>query len=113
MRAFGFVRSEAELDQLAYELYEQEEVRLAPCHPSCHPPSSRLRTAIVGRMLSFLQWSLILLNILTLMVSSTCIGNAHCHTHCVGVVKDPMALHKEGKVTNIWSEEEKRVFRDK
>ena len=27
VRAFGFVRSEAELDQLAYELYEQEEVK--------------------------------------------------------------------------------------
>ena len=27
MRAFGFVRSEAELNELAYELFEQEEVR--------------------------------------------------------------------------------------
>ena len=26
MRAFGVVRSEAELDELAYELFEQEEV---------------------------------------------------------------------------------------
>ena len=26
MRAFGVVKSEAELDELAYELFEQEEV---------------------------------------------------------------------------------------
>ena len=31
----------------------------------------------------------------------------------IGTVRDPMALHKEEKVTNIWTEEEKRIFREK
>ena len=28
VRSFGFVKSEAELNELAYELFEQEEVKL-------------------------------------------------------------------------------------
>ena len=44
----------------------------------------------------------------------------HCHDCNVvilvlhaGLITDPMAMYRESKVTNIWTDEEKRVFKEK
>ena len=84
-RGFGVVRSDAELSELAYELFEQEEasVRFRKTHATIPPMLIDRRE----REMRFYN------------------NNS--------LIPDPMALHRESKFTNIWTDEEKAIFRDK
>lgn len=84
-RGFGVVRSDAELSELACELFEQEEasVRFRKTHATIPPMLIDKR----DQQMRFYN------------------ENSR--------IPDPMALHREAKFTNIWTEEEKSIFRDK
>ena len=84
-RGFGVVRSDAELSELAYELFEQEEasVRFRKTHATIPPMLIDKKE----REMRFYNNN--------------------------GLIPDPMAVHREAKFSNIWTDEEKAIFRDK
>ena len=79
------MRSDAELTELAYELFEQEEasVRFRKTHATIPP-------MLIDKKDQQMRFY-----------------NENSR------IPDPMALHREAKFTNIWTEEEKSIFRDK
>ncbi|KAL5477634.1 hypothetical protein EMCRGX_G024455 [Ephydatia muelleri] len=80
------VRSDAELKELMYELMEQEEA----------PARYRRTQAVIPPMVIDQR------------------EQAMRFTSNSGLIKDPMALYKEStRIASIWTEEEKRIFRDK
>ncbi len=82
-RGFGVVRSDAELHELMYELSNKEAA----------PARYRRTHAMIPPM------------VLEERESRYFSTNGH--------VEDVMVLHRELKVTNIWTEEEKSTFREK
>ena len=84
-RGFGVVRSDADLSELAIELLEQEEasVRYHKTHASIPP-----------------------------MVIDKKEQGARFYSSN-GLIADPMAVYRETKLINVWSDEEKRLFREK
>lgn len=85
MRAFGVVRSEAELNELAYELYAQEEAK--DRHHRTH--------AVIPSMISDQREKYIK------------------YVNDNGLLRDPMLLYRETKVTSTWTDVERSIFRDK
>ena len=79
------MRSELELTELAYELLEQEEasVRFRKTHATIPPMLHDKK----DQRIRFYNRN--------------------------GRILDPMALHRDAKFTNLWTEEEKSIFRDK
>lgn len=84
-RGFGIVRSDAELKEIMYELCEQEEasVRYHRTHATIPP----------------------------MLIEESEQRVRFYNTN--GLISDPMALHRDSRFVNIWSEEEKAIFRDK
>ena len=81
-RGFGVVRSDAELNELMYELCNKEEA----------PARYRKTHAVIPPML---------VDERSKFVSS----NGH--------IDDVMAVHRDLKFCNIWTDEEKSTFREK
>lgn len=84
-RGYGVVRSDAELKEIMYELCEQEEA----------PVRYRRTHAVIPSMLVEERER-----------------NVQFHNNN-GLISDPMALHRDARFDNAWSEEEKSIFRDK
>ena len=84
-RGYAIVRSDAELKEIMYELCEQEEgpVRYRKTHALIPP----MLTDESDQRARFLNKN--------------------------GLISDPMALHRDSRFVNVWSEEEKSIFRDK
>lgn len=79
------MRSDAELKEIMYELCEQEEepVRNRKTHAVIPPMLTDER----DRRVKFFNEN--------------------------GLISDPMALYRQSRFVNIWSEREKAIFRDK
>lgn len=84
-RGFGVVRSDAELNELMYELYNKEEA----------PARYRRTHAVIPPMLVDER------DQRSKFISS----NGH--------IDDVMAVHRDLKFCNIWTDEEKNTFREK
>lgn len=84
-RGFSVLRSDAELKELMFELYNKEEA----------PARYRKTHAIIPPMLIDERDQRV-------MFHST---NGH--------ISDVMAVHKDLKFSNIWIDEEKAIFREK
>lgn len=84
-RGYPIVRSDAELKEIMYELYEQE----------AGPVRSRKTHAVIPPMLTDEQ------------------DRRVRFLNRNGLISDPMALHRDSRFVNAWSEEEKGIFRDK
>ena len=84
-RGFGVVRSDLELSQVMCELFEQEEA----------PARSRRTHALIPAMVLGRPEE-------RLAFHST-----------NGLIQDPMAVYRASKVTNVWTDEEKTIFREK
>ena len=84
-RGYSIVRSDAELKEIMYELCEQEEgpVRYRKTHALIPP----MLTQQCDKRVKFFNEN--------------------------GLISDPMALHRDSRFINVWSEEEKSIFRDK
>lgn len=84
-RGFGIVRSDAELKEIMFELYEQDEapVRHRRTHAAVPPMLIDEREKRVE------------------------------YDNKNGLIADPMALHRESCFVYMWSDEEKATFRDK
>ena len=80
-----FVRSDAELKEIMYELSEQEET---------HERYRRTHAVIPPMLIEESEKRVRYLN-----------SN--------GLISDPMALHRDSRFIGLWSEEEKAIFRDK
>ena len=83
-RGYSIVRSDAELKEIMYELCEQE----------AGPSRNRKTHAVIPPMLDERDRRI-------RFISEN------------GLIKDPMALHRDSRFVSAWSEEEKEVFRDK
>jgi len=81
-RGFGVVRSDAELDEIMYELSNKEQA----------PVRYRRTHAIIPPMVG---------------------SGAPRFYSSNGHIEDVMAVHRDLRFTNIWTDEEKAVFRDK
>jgi hypothetical protein len=84
-RGFGVVRSDLELSQVMCELFEQEEA----------PARSRRTHALIPAM----------------VVGGPEKRLAFHSTN--GLLQDPMTVYRASKVTNVWADEEKTIFREK
>ena len=150
------VRSEAELDELAFELFEQEEVNVCVYYMTLHlllSPSLYLYLFLpvsLSPCFSFSLFvllpfspsyslSLFLLSLFLLLPLSLSPSpflsqamDRHRRTHATipsmltdekerkvqfistnGLVKDPMAIYRESKAISTWTDEEKRIFKEK
>lgn len=79
------MRSDAELNEIMYEIREQEEA----------PVRNRRTHAVIPSMLT-----------------EEC-DQRVCFYNTNGLIDDPMALHRDSRFINVWSDEEKGIFRDK
>jgi nuclear receptor co-repressor 2 len=84
-RGYGVVRSDLELSQVMYELYEQEEA----------PARTRRTHALIPAM-----------------VAGGPEEKLAFHS-CNGLIQDPMAMYRAAKLTNVWTDDEKKTFREK
>ena len=84
-RGFGVVRSDLELSQVMCEFFEQEEA----------PARSRRTHALIPAM----------------VLGGPEERLAFYSTN--GLIQDPMAVYRASKITNVWADGEKTIFREK
>lgn len=114
------VRSDLELSQVMCELYEQEEVSeqslLSVCSATMTSSYACIPELSLGACVSLHVQAPARSRRTHALIPAMVVGGPEERLvfHSInGLIQDPMAVYRAAKLTNVWSDEEKKIFREK